>query len=81
MRDIGYELDSLKMKVKAYKCLGQLHKELKEYETGIICFKKVLMLAWVFNERLIEIDAMCNLAIMYYYMGLLGESNFYYQRS
>ena len=78
MRDIGYEIHDLKMKVQAYKCLGQLYKDQKEYDNAIICYKKMLMLAWVFNERLIEIEAVTNLAIMYYYQGLLADSNFYF---
>jgi tetratricopeptide (TPR) repeat protein len=81
MRDIGYEVGNHRMIVQAYRSLGAIYKERAQYEVSIVCFKKILVYAWVKKEKEMEIEAMRNLAFLYFYQGDLKEAQIYLERA
>jgi len=67
LRDIAYKLQEPELLVASYRCLGLLFKEKKDYNNGIVCFKMILMYAWVFKNKKWELESNDHLAILYFY--------------
>ena len=57
LRDVCEEDQDHKMKLRAYKSMGNCYQENKDYKKAIRCFKKVLETAWATNDLSEELQA------------------------
>ena len=57
LRDLTEDTQNNEFSMEVYESLGKLLQEETEYEQAIVCFKKLLQLAWFENNMLMETRA------------------------
>jgi tetratricopeptide (TPR) repeat protein len=68
------------LKMQAYRRLGKCHQLLRNYKEALICFKKMLELAWETNSLKDELLAYDFIAMQYFYLGDVERSAYYHDR-
>ncbi len=71
------------LKLYAYHHMGKAYQHMKEYQSAITCFKKVLQLSWLIGDKVgekAEMEAYENLGLQYFYLGQTEKSLFYSDR-
>ena len=81
VRNIAEEIQDPKQIIEAYKMLGYALQRNKEYDKAILCYKKMMVIAWVYGIKEVEMFAYNGLAIQNFYMGQIKESSYYQERS
>ena len=67
--------------MEIYESLGKLLQEQGEYEKAIVCFKKLLQIAWVEDNMLMETRAYELLSLQHFYLQHINKANFYQDRA
>ena len=81
LRDLAYEIQDHRLIMESYKCLGAVLQKDKRYEDAVVCFKKILLYAWYFNDTKWEMIAYENLSTQYFYLGEIQDSRHYNERA
>ncbi len=68
LRDICEDTQNNSISMDVYESLGKLLQESGEYEKAIVCFKKLLQIAWAENDMLMETKAYECLSIQHFYL-------------
>ena len=67
--------------MKIYESLGKLLQEQGEYEKAIVCFKKLLQIAWFEDNMNMETRAYECLSLQHFYLQHINKANFYQDRA
>ena len=70
-----------KEKLLMYQQIGYIFRLLKEHESAIKQFRKMLQLSWQEKDAAMELQAYDSLSVDYYYLGALEKSRYYHDRS
>lgn len=76
-RDISHDSQNLAQELLCYEWLGRTLQEKREYAKALICFKKMLQLAWIMRIQDYEFRAYKHIAKQYFYMDMVEKSNGY----
>ena len=68
LRDVTEDTQNNSISMDIYESLGKLLQDNGEYEKAIVCFKKLLQIAWAENDMLMETKAYECLSIQHFYL-------------
>ena len=81
LRSIAYEMDDMDRILLSYQSLAQQLKLNGDYEISMICYKKILLYAWVLDMKELELETMHNLASSFFHMGQVSQAKVYFERA
>ena len=77
LRDLTEDTQQNSVAMDVYLQLGKLLQEHGEYEKAIVCFKKLLQIAWYEDNMLMETRAYECLSLQHFYLQQISKANFY----
>jgi len=69
-----------RFKMHVYHQLGYCYRIINKHEKAENAFKRMLQIAWFYNDQGYEKEAYHNLAYTYFYLGHIEKSNYYRDR-
>jgi hypothetical protein len=79
-KTVSFRLELLEETMYSYECLGKVYKFLYQYNKAIMCYKKMIELAWILNNRPAELRAYDNIGIQYFYLGDKEKAKYFHER-
>jgi len=79
-KNLSEQHQRYELKMDSYLRLGKCHQLLRNYKEALICFKKMLELAWETNSLKNELLAYDYIAVQYFYLGDIERSAYYHDR-
>ena len=64
---VSFRLELFEETMYAYESLGNVYKFLFQYNKAILCYKKLIELAWILGNKEFELRAYDNIGIQYFY--------------
>lgn len=83
LKQVKYVADVLQLpveKMKACKGIGICYQLVRKYDTALMCFKRLLELAWYHDNIDMELQAYDCIGKQYYYLGMMDKAAYYNQR-
>ena len=77
---VSFRLELFEETMYAYESLGNVYKFLFQYNKAILCYKKLIELAWILNNREFELRAYDNIGIQYFYLCNKHKAKYYHDR-
>ena len=77
---VTFRLELLEETMYAYESLGNVYKFLYQYNRAILCYKKVIELAWILGNKDFELRAYDNIGIQYFYLCNKQKAKYYHDR-
>jgi hypothetical protein len=63
----------------AWKQMGACFQKIQDYERALVCFKTLMHQAWIHGDSDFEMQAYENIALQYYYLGMMEKSSQYHK--
>ena len=79
-KTVSFRLELLEETMYSYECLGKVYKFLYQYNKAIMCYKKMIELAWILNNKHAELRAYDNIGIQYFYLGDKEKAKYFHER-
>ena len=73
-----YKIVSFRLEL--YESLGNVYKFLFQYNKAILCYKKLIELAWILGNKEFELRAYDNIGIQYFYLCNKHKAKYYHDR-
>ena len=77
---ISFRLELFEETMYAYESLGNVYKFLFQYNKAILCYKKLIELAWILGNKEFELRAYDNIGIQYFYLCNKHKAKYYHDR-
>ena len=77
---VSFRLELFEETMYAYESLGNVYKFLFQYNKAILCYKKLIELAWILGNREFELRAYDNIGIQYFYLCNKTKAKYYHDR-
>ena len=77
---ISFRLELFEETMYAYESLGNVYKFLFQYNKAILCYKKLIELAWILGNKEFELRAYDNIGIQYFYLSNKQKAKYYHDR-
>ena len=77
---ISFRLELLEETMYSYESLGNVYKFLYQYQKAILCYKKMIEMAWILGNRPVELRGYDHIGIQYFYLGNKEKAKYYHER-
>jgi tetratricopeptide (TPR) repeat protein len=77
---VSFRLELLEETLYAYESLGTVYKFLYQYNKAIKCYKKMIEMSWILNNRSAELRGYDHIGIQYFYLGNKDKAKYYHER-
>ena len=77
---VSFRLELFEETMYAYESLGNVYKFLYQYNKAILCYKKLIELAWILGNKEFELRAYDNIGIQYFYLCNKPKAKYYHDR-
>lgn len=77
---VSFRLELLEETMYSYEALGNVYKFLYQYHKAIKCYKKMIEMAWILNNRVAELRGYDHIGIQYFYLGNKEKAKYYHER-
>ena len=77
---VSFKLELFEETMYAYESLGNVYKFLYQYNKAILCYKKLIELAWILGNKEFELRAYDNIGIQYFYLCNKPKAQYYHDR-
>ena len=77
---VSFRLELFEETMYAYESLGNVYKFLFQYNKAILCYKKLIELAWILGNKEFELRAYDNIGIQYFYLCNKHKAKYYHDR-
>jgi len=77
---VSFRLELFEETMYAYESLGNVYKFLYQYNKAILCYKKLIELAWILGNKEFELRAYDHIGIQYFYLCNKQKAKYYHDR-
>ena len=77
---VSFRLELFEETMYAYESLGNVYKFLYQYNKAILCYKKLIELAWILGNKEFKLRAYDNIGIQYFYLCNKPKAKYYHDR-
>ena len=77
---VSFRLELLEETMYSYEALGNVYKFLYQYQKAILCYKKMIEMAWILGNRPVELRGYDHIGIQYFYLGNKEKAKYYHER-
>ena len=77
---VSFRLELLEETMYSYEALGNVYKFLFQYQKAILCYKKMIEMAWILGNRPVELRGYDHIGIQYFYLGNKEKAKYYHER-
>ena len=77
---ISFRLELFEETMYSYEALGNVYKFLYQYQKAILCYKKMIEMAWILGNRPVELKGYDHIGIQYFYLGNKEKAKYYHER-
>ena len=77
---VSFRLELLEETMYSYEALGNVYKFLYQYQKAILCYKKMIEMAWILGNRPVELKGYDHIGIQYFYLGNKEKAKYYHER-
>ena len=77
---VSFRLELFEEAMYAYESLGNVYKFLYQYNKAILCYKKLIELAWILGNREFELRAYDHIGLQYFYLCNKQKAKYYHDR-
>ena len=77
---VSFRLELFEETMYAYESLGNVYKFLYQYNKAILCYKKLIELAWILGNREFELRAYDHIGLQYFYLCNKQKAKYYHDR-
>ena len=77
---VSFRLELFEEAMYAYESLGNVYKFLYQYNKAILCYKKLIELAWILGNKEFELRAYDHIGIQYFYLCNRKKAKYYHDR-